>query len=178
LKLKREHKLKLKIENDIGIAFEPEQKAAMLTEAKKMRSRAIHVALWISLDTGFRDGETKRIQLWRLDLEKGILTVGKSKSEAGRGRTIPRNADVQPRAGRSALWSASSCGSGDLQASVVEVGSQRNSFRCDHTTKGHQGERISIYNRSSDPTLFCRRLSSIPLNGHASRSSDEGAPCD
>jgi integrase len=48
----------------------------------------------IALNTGMRDSEIKRIQWFQVDFEKRILTVGKSKSEGGTGRTIPLNAPL------------------------------------------------------------------------------------
>lgn len=41
-----------------------------------------------------RDAEIRELQWERVDLHKGIVTVGDSKTEAGEGRTIPMNSDV------------------------------------------------------------------------------------
>jgi integrase len=63
----------------------------MLIAAKAARSRAMYPALMLALNTGERDSEIRSLQWGRIDLSKAILTLGDSKTEAGRGRTIPLN---------------------------------------------------------------------------------------
>ena len=46
------------------------------------------------------------------------------------------------RTGTAGSWSENNGGSGDPPASVVEVGSQQNSFRCDHITNRHPAVKI------------------------------------
>jgi integrase len=48
-------------------------------------------ALTLALNAGMRDSEIKRTQWSQIDFSKRILTVGKSKTAAGEGRTIPLN---------------------------------------------------------------------------------------
>jgi integrase len=54
----------------------------------------LYPALMLALHTGMRDAEVRGLQWGRVDLERAIVTVGASKTEAGEGRTIPFNADV------------------------------------------------------------------------------------
>ncbi len=75
----------------MGKAFTPEEKEALLAAAKTARSPAIYPALMLALNAGMRSSEIRGLQWTRMDLTKAVLTVGKSKTEAGEGRTIPLN---------------------------------------------------------------------------------------
>jgi integrase len=86
--------LKLSGQKGVALAFTVEEKAALLAEAKARRSPTICHALMLALHAGMRDKETRGLQWGRVDLERAIVTVGESKTEAGEGRTIPLNADV------------------------------------------------------------------------------------
>lgn len=46
----------------------------------------------LALNAGMRNGEIRHLRWNHVDLKKQFLTVGKSKTEAGEGRTIPLNA--------------------------------------------------------------------------------------
>jgi integrase len=46
----------------------------------------------LTLNAGMRNGEIRHLRWNQVDLKKQFLTVGKSKTEAGEGRTIPLNA--------------------------------------------------------------------------------------
>jgi integrase len=105
-KLRREKSLKLKVATGVGRAFSPEQKQALLRAAKASlaskgthsqkgtRSPNLFPALMLALNSGMRDAEIRNLTWDQIDFEKRILTVGKSKSEAGVGRTIPLNASL------------------------------------------------------------------------------------
>src|SRR5436309_14295929 len=56
-KLRRKHALKLKVRGQISIAYTLVEKAAMLADAQKRRSRAIYPALMLGLHVGMRDSE-------------------------------------------------------------------------------------------------------------------------
>ena len=86
--------LKLSGQKSVALAFTPDQKAALLAAAKARRSKTIYPALMLALHAGMRDAEVRGLQWGRVDLERAIVTVGASKTEAGEGRTIPLNADV------------------------------------------------------------------------------------
>jgi len=51
----------------------------------------------LALHAGMRDAEIRELRWAQIDLRKGIVTVGESKTEAGEGRTIPLNADIRVR---------------------------------------------------------------------------------
>jgi integrase len=94
VRLKRQKKLKLSVGRRISRAFTPEGKAALLAAASTRRSPSIYPALMLALHAGMRDAELRELRWAQIDLRKGIVTVGESKTEAGEGRTIPLNADV------------------------------------------------------------------------------------
>ena len=91
LRMRRKKTLKLKVRTNVGKAFSAEDKVAMLAAAKAARSPSIYPALTLALNAGMRDAEIRHLQWDRVDFEKGYLTVGDSKTEAGEGRTIPLN---------------------------------------------------------------------------------------
>ncbi|MCE5309385.1 MAG: site-specific integrase [Acidobacteriales bacterium] len=117
-RLRREKCLKLKTPPSPGKAFSVEEQERMLAVAlastkaariacerqargekpakgdKQGGSPSIYPALVLALNCGMRDGEIKNLTWSQIDLGKGILTVGKSKTDAGTGRTIPLNKTV------------------------------------------------------------------------------------
>ena len=90
-RLRRQRALKLAVQHQVGKAYTPEDKVALLAAAKGARLPAIYPALMLALNAGMRDAEIRCLQWTRMDLGKAILTVGASKTEAGEGRTIPLN---------------------------------------------------------------------------------------
>jgi DNA modification methylase/integrase len=100
-RLRREKALKLKVSQNVARAFTPEEKDRMLALAKASSSRksgspAIHAALTLALNAGMRDAEIRNLTWAQVDFEKQFLTVGKSKTDAGEGRTIPLNSVQLP----------------------------------------------------------------------------------
>lgn len=93
-RLRRQRALKLAVHHQVGKAYTPEDKLALLAAAKGARSPAIYPALMLALNAGMRDAEIRGLQWIRMDLGKAILTVGASKTEAGEGRTIPLNSSL------------------------------------------------------------------------------------
>jgi integrase len=91
VRLRKRKMLKLKTGRSIAKAYAVEEKERMLAEAKKARSPHIFPAIMLALNAGIRDAELKNLTWAQMDLAKGYLTVGKSKTEAGEGRTIPLN---------------------------------------------------------------------------------------
>ena len=88
--------LKLKVAQNVGRAYTDEEKATMLalakdSSARKSGSPAIYPALALALNAGMRDAEIRNLTWAQVDFEKQFLTVGRSKTEAGEGRTIPLN---------------------------------------------------------------------------------------
>jgi integrase len=90
-RLRRQKTLKLPVRRQVGKAYTPEEKDALLAAAKTARSPAIYPALMLALNAGMRDKEIRNLQWERLELSKAYLRVGESKTEAGEGRTIPLN---------------------------------------------------------------------------------------
>jgi integrase len=117
-RLKREKALKLKVPPSPGKAFSVEEQERMLAVAlestraarlacerqacgvkpakgdKQGGSPSIYPALVLALNCGMRDSEIKSLAWRQIDFEKRILTVGRSKTDAGAGRTIPLNGTV------------------------------------------------------------------------------------
>jgi integrase len=93
-KLRRTRALKLTTHRRIARAYSVKEKAALLKEAKRRRSRSVYPALMLALHAGMRDAEIRGLTWGQIDLAKAVVTVGDSKTEAGEGRTIPLNSDV------------------------------------------------------------------------------------
>lgn len=117
-RLRREKALKLKTDPSPGKPFSVEEQQKMLDVAlqstlaarvacdrqkrgetspkgeRQCGSPSIYPALVLALNCGMRDAETKNLTWSQIDLDKQILTVGRSKTDAGTGRTIPLNGTV------------------------------------------------------------------------------------
>ena len=103
-KLPTEKSLKLALPPSPGRAFTAEEKARMLAEAAKLRSKNIY-ALVLDLNCGLRDKELRQLRWQQVDLiEEKALTVGKSKTEAGTGWVIPLNDTVLAALQSHAAW--------------------------------------------------------------------------
>jgi integrase len=86
----------LPVRHDVGRAIPPEEEAKLLAAASQSRSPALLPLVVISLDTGMRFGETQALRRKDLSLawkdgamQRGEITVPKSKTAAGTGRLIP-----------------------------------------------------------------------------------------
>jgi len=114
-RLKREKALKLKVDPSPGKLFSVEEQERMLpvalasTQAARLAcerqtrverpakgdkqggSPSIYPALVLALNCGMRDAEIRGLTWSQIDWEKKILTVGRSETDAGTGRTIPLN---------------------------------------------------------------------------------------
>ncbi|MGH9435268.1 MAG: tyrosine-type recombinase/integrase [Terriglobia bacterium] len=76
----------------IGRALSPEEETALLTACDS--NPLLRAVVTLALNTTMRDHEIKGLRWRQVDFFERILTVGKSKTEAGRGRVIPLNADA------------------------------------------------------------------------------------
>jgi integrase len=120
-KLRREKKLKLKVRQNVGKAYAPEQKGGLLAAAvtdngvlpngekrtrKKpgTRSPYIRPAIAIAFNCGMRDKEIRELTIGQVDLEKLVITVGRAKTDAGDGRTIPINSALLPELLKYMRW--------------------------------------------------------------------------
>jgi integrase len=72
----------------------PEEESRLLAECGKADS-ACYTAVVLALNTTMRKDEIRRLQWKQVDLFDGVLTVGKSKTDAGTGRVIPLNPAVR-----------------------------------------------------------------------------------
>jgi integrase len=100
LMLRREKSLRLKVRPSIGKAYTQGQKQDLLkaavperVEAIKAQSRSPYIrpALELAFNAGIRDAEIRNLTWAQIDFERRFLTVGRSKTDAGEGRTIPLN---------------------------------------------------------------------------------------
>jgi integrase len=104
-RMRRDKTLKLKIPPSPGRAYTTDEKARMLEEAIKLRSKNIYPALVLDLNCGLRDKELRELRWQQIDLvNKKALTVGKSKSDAGTGRVIPLNDTILAALHAHAAW--------------------------------------------------------------------------
>src|SRR5437764_487680 len=79
-----------------GRALGHDDEAKLLEAAGQSRSPALLARLVLALDTGIRANEMRQLRhrdlslIWRDgNIEQGWLTVSRSKTEGGQGRTIP-----------------------------------------------------------------------------------------
>jgi integrase len=105
-RLRREKAMKLAIPESPVLVYAADDKARMMKEAAKLRSKNKYPALVLDLNCGLRDKELRELRWRQVDLvHKKQLTVGKSKTEAGTGRVIPLNDTVLAALQTHAAWS-------------------------------------------------------------------------
>jgi integrase len=122
VKMRREKTLKLKVRVTTGKAFDLKQKEDLLKVAAALspgtlpsgekrtrkslgtRSPFIKPALALAFNAGMRSKEFRELTWGQIDFEKKFLTVGKSKTDAGEGRTIPLSSDLLVALTEHARW--------------------------------------------------------------------------
>ena len=82
----------MKKARNIGRAITYVEEAALLRECRASRSRSLHVAVVVALQTCMRYSEIRLLQWRQVDLGRRLITVGLSKTLAGEGRVIPLTA--------------------------------------------------------------------------------------
>jgi integrase len=82
--------------DDIARAVTPAEESKLLTACGESRSRSPLPAVTLALNTCMRYSEIRLLRWRQVDLVAREITVGESKSEAGRGRVIPLNTRVYP----------------------------------------------------------------------------------
>lgn len=103
--LKQQKKLKLKVPKRVGKAYTEEEKAALVANAKAAkRSKGIYFATMLAQYSALRGKEIRTLQWERLNLDKRIITLGETKSDAGTGPTIPINDELFSAAVEYAKW--------------------------------------------------------------------------
>jgi integrase len=74
---------------DIGRALSADEVSRLLAACRKSRSRSLYPAVLLSIHTGLRNGELRLLRWSQVDFLNRTLTVGKSKTAGGEGRTVP-----------------------------------------------------------------------------------------
>ena len=104
VRLRRRKQLKLKVRQQVGRAFSPEEKVLLCQQALHRRSKAIYPALVLALNCGLRDKELRQLQWGRIHLDEAYLVVGETKTDGGTGRTIPLNSTALDAVNDYAEW--------------------------------------------------------------------------
>jgi integrase len=81
----------LKVEDTPGKALTNEEEEQLLATCLESRSRGLYPSVVLALNTGMRSAELRWLQWKQIDLRAGSIRVGRSKTAAGAGRTIPLN---------------------------------------------------------------------------------------
>lgn len=81
--------------HDVGRALSPEEESRLRDAVAKCESDSARTAVYIALNTGMRADEIRSLSWAQVDLEAGVLAVGRSKTEGGSGRRVPINADLR-----------------------------------------------------------------------------------
>jgi integrase len=76
---------------DVGQALTATQEVALLRACGRSASRALLPFVTLAIDTGARYNTIRLLQWGRVNLERGFITIGKDKTKAGTGRTVPLN---------------------------------------------------------------------------------------
>ncbi|MCU1339662.1 MAG: phage integrase family protein [Bryobacterales bacterium] len=102
---------KLEENHEVGRALSPDEEKRLLQAAagdqSPNRNPTLYAFLQIALTTGMRSGEIAGLKWEQIDLEAGVMTVGrKAKTRAGSGRQIPMNADIKAVLEMHASWYA------------------------------------------------------------------------
>ena len=80
---------KLEERHDVGRALSMEEEQRILDTAMRNKSKLINPILRLALVTGMRRDEIRTLQWEQIDFEAKTIRVGRAKTEAGRGRSIP-----------------------------------------------------------------------------------------
>ena len=79
----------LRERDDAGRALSADEESTLLGECAASRSRILHAMVVTLLETGARLNTIRTLQWGAVDLECGSLKIGRDKTVAGTGRTIP-----------------------------------------------------------------------------------------
>jgi integrase len=85
----------LRTRDYVGRALTQDEEKLLLTECRKSRSHSLYVAVEVALGTYMRYSEIRLLRWNQIDLGRGELRVGKSKTEYGEGRVIPLSKRVR-----------------------------------------------------------------------------------
>jgi integrase len=79
----------LRARSDIGRALSRDEETRLLEACKASRSRSLYPAVLLSIHSGLRNQELRLLRWRQIDMLERTLTVGKSKTAGGEGRTVP-----------------------------------------------------------------------------------------
>jgi integrase len=92
--LRKKHQLKLPVRSEIGKAFSNSECESLSDQARKSKSPHIYTAFMLARNAGLRDAEIKTLTWGQIDLKTRYLRVGRAKTDAGEGRTVPFNSEL------------------------------------------------------------------------------------
>ena len=78
----------------MGKAFDTVETSSLSAQVAKSKSPHIYMAFTLARNAGLRDTEIKTLTWAQINLTGRYLTVGRAKTEAGEGRTIPFNDEL------------------------------------------------------------------------------------
>jgi integrase len=81
----------LPVHDDVGRAISADEERRVLVACGNSRSRSLLPAVTVALSTGMRYSEIRLLRWSQIDLVTRRITVGRSKTESGTGRSIPLN---------------------------------------------------------------------------------------
>jgi integrase len=93
-RLRAKKQLKLAVGKKIGKAFDSDETEGLTAKARISRSPHMYPAFMLARNAALRDTEIKTLTWGQVDLKARLLQVGRAKTNAGEGRTIPLNADL------------------------------------------------------------------------------------
>jgi integrase len=138
VKMRRDKTLKLAYEEFEGKALTREEAKALYDAAevvepeegekkdlKATRSTMIKPAIALALNAALRDSEVRNLTWERTSFLKGILTVGRSKTAAGTGRTIPINSELRTILEGYRAWYEENIGPASPESYVFPFGKNR-----------------------------------------------------
>jgi integrase len=92
--LRKDKQLKLKVQTRIGKAFDKVETESLTAHAAKSSSPHMFMAFMLARNAGMRDTEIKTLTWGQINFAGRFLAVGRAKTEAGEGRTIPFNDEL------------------------------------------------------------------------------------
>lgn len=101
---------KLGENHDVGRALEQAEEEAIMDAATRNQSRLIYPFLFTLAWTGLRSDEGRTLRWTQIDMGGDEITVGGSKSAAGKGRKIPMTANLKAVLLQHAAWITSKLG--------------------------------------------------------------------
>lgn len=126
---------KMEERHDVGRALSPGEEASILKASAEVRSPNLRTLVRLALLTGMRSGELTNLTWGQIDFDNRLLTVGRAKSEAGTGRTIPMNNDLFQQLAAHAEWFTGRFGEARPEQYVFPFGSPRPSDPARPTTE-------------------------------------------